>query len=430
MSDRRTFLKQAGLMMALGSPASRPASAAVAASLSGESSESDHRGWKPTWIKQADGKNGWVLRPAQIQFLHHGDGKLPYFDAKFMQFMPFGVQQMDNREIALIGAVNDESKKWPRSQLPAIAFSQDLGNRWTPIKRIDETETCYGRPMLFTDLGGGNLMFQTEAEPAMQYFSHDYGRTWTDRQPLQPASNGEAFNVEGSALVDRDASGRAKRIAVAGYNYPKGRQFPKDPAVAMLRWSEDQGRTWVRETQPDWNWAEKYEGQSYRHGTGEGSLVRAKNGWIVAALRADMPAKFYPYHNDNLMGIGVSVSKDEGKTWTALQMLHHAGRMHTHLIVLPGGQIVLTYIMRQDVEAGRLASYRRGAGAVLSSDNGLTWDMDHRYLLGDFEFADGTPFALACGHQWSALLHDGSVLTVFGHYASKGACLVKWKPRV
>ena len=293
---------------------------------------------------------------------------------------------------------------------------------------IDESDDCYGRPMLFTDLGKGKLMFQTEAQPAMQYFSHEYGRSWSDRRPLQPASNGEVFNIEGSALVDRDANGKAKRIGVVGYNYPKEREFPKDPAVAMLRWSEDDGKTWINETQPNWSWLEEYEGKSYRHGTGEGSIVRARNGWLVTALRTDMSAKFYRYHNDNLMGIGVSVSKDEGKSWTPLQMLHYAGRMHTHLIVLPRGQIVMTYIMRQDIEGGRLVSYRRGAGAVVSYDNGLTWDMAHGYALADFEFADGTPFALACGHQWSALLDDESLLTVFGHYPSKGACLVKWRP--
>lgn len=124
----------------------------------------------------------------------------------------------------------------------------------------------------------------------------------------------------------------------------------------------------------------------------------------------------------------MSLSKDDGKSWSAVKTLFVAGRMHAHLLRIPNGLLVMTYIMRHDIENHRLASYRRGCGAVVSYDNGLTWDMAHRYLLADFEFADGTPFALGCGHQWSALLHDGSVLTAFGHYISKGACLVKWKP--
>ena len=42
-----------------------------------------------------------------------------------MQFIPFGVQQMDNREIALVGALSDDGKKWPQSEKPMITFSQD-----------------------------------------------------------------------------------------------------------------------------------------------------------------------------------------------------------------------------------------------------------------------------------------------------------------
>ena len=168
----------------------------------------DHVGWKPTWIKQADGNGGWLLRPAQIQFLHYGDGKRPYDDHKSIHFIPFGVQQMDTGEIALIGAIdNKDSRGWPHNQKPVIAFSEDRGNTWTPLKMIDESDTCYGRTMVFTYLCKGELTFLTEAEPSVQYFSYDYGRTWPERQPLQPPTHDEISHLwyEGSSLVDRDA---------------------------------------------------------------------------------------------------------------------------------------------------------------------------------------------------------------------------------
>ena len=68
-----------------------------------KTAQGDHQGWKATSIKQSDGKQGWVLRPAQVQFLHYSDGKTPYYDRKFSQLIPFGVAQMDNGEVALIG---------------------------------------------------------------------------------------------------------------------------------------------------------------------------------------------------------------------------------------------------------------------------------------------------------------------------------------
>ena len=48
--------------------------------------------------------------------------------------------------------------------------------------------------------------------------------------------------------------------------------------------------------------------------------------------------------------------------------------------------------------AGRLASYRRGCDAVISHDNGRSWDVDRMY-----------------------------VLTAYGNYKNAGA-LIRWKP--
>ncbi len=42
------------------------------------------------------------------------------------------------------------------------------------------------------------------------------------------------------------------------------------------------------------------------------------------------------------------------------------------------------------------------------------------------ERGQATGLALACGHLYSASLDDGSILTCYGHYISKGGCLIKW----
>jgi hypothetical protein len=48
--------------------------------------------------------------------------------------------------------------------------------------------------------------------------------------------------------------------------------------------------------------------------------------------------------------------------------------------------------------------------------------------LDEFEFSDGKPNALACGHLFSTVLADGSILTTYGHYVAKAAALIRWKP--
>ena len=415
MADRRTFLKQLGAGMLLAAPSlSTPLQAAA------EQDSNESMGWKPHPLKQGDGRGGWIVRPAEYNLLHRRTGRYLF---------PYGLAVMDNGEIALSAAWHNGKSEDVSAWMPVMAFSRDTGRTWTDIQEI---EGGAGRPVLFTYLGKGNLTFQTDlVKPVMQYFSSDYGRTWPERRQLQLLSNGEPFNDEGNALVDRDASGIATSIAQIGYYYEKDKKWPKDPAIGCLRWSSDGGRTWTKEDAPSiWRWQESHDGKTYTRGVSEGSLIRAKNGWLVAALRTDIPARYLEVRNeDSLEGTGISISKDDGKTWSAVHVLYDAGRHHADLRRFPNGDLLMTLIVRDDVQNKELASYRRGCEALISRDNGLNWDVAHKYILDDYEFYDGKNWQNGeCGHLCSAILDDGSVLTTYGKYLTKGASLIRWKP--
>jgi hypothetical protein len=62
-------------------------------------------------------------------------------------------------------------------------------------------------------------------------------------------------------------------------------------------------------------------------------------------------------------------------------VLYDAGRHHPHLLCLANGDLVMTYVVRNDIQDGKLASYRRGCEALVSRDNGLTWDVAGKYVL-------------------------------------------------
>ena len=119
-------------------------------------------------------------------------------------------------------------------------------------------------------------------------YSHDYGRTWSERIPLAKAPDGKDFCSEGNPLVDRDAQGMATRIGWTGQTFPDNFSFDK-AICGCVRWSNDGGRTWENHSWPEaWKWQDTYEGVTYERGCGEGAMVRAANGWIVAAIRTDM----------------------------------------------------------------------------------------------------------------------------------------------
>lgn len=412
LNNRRAFLKKVTTLPAAVQLMSRPRLALQAGSTGSDAApttaNSLSSGWKRHLFKQDDGRGGWIVRTAEIQYLHRKTGG---------SVMPFGVTQMDNGEVIL--AANLEE---PGDQ-PVVAFSPDNGQSWTEFQNI---EGATSRPVMLTYLGKGNLMLICQ-DSFKQCFSGDYGRTWPERRPLLLAPNGEPFHVEGNALVDRGSRGVATRIAAIGWNFGK-LSWPA-PQFCFLRWSNDGGRTWSNETMPKaWRWEEVYKGKSYTCSVNEGSLVRAANGWLVAALRTGLAPKYLDIDYDQWCGTGVSVSKDDGITWSPVRVLYDAGRMHAHLLRLRNGNIVMTYILRQDIESGRLASYRRGCEAIISHDNGLNWDLAHRYILDDWEYADGERYTNACGHVGSALLNDGSILTCYGNYPSHGACLIRWRP--
>ena len=98
-------------------------------------------------------------------------------------------------------------------------------------------------------------------------------------------------------------------------------------------------------------------------------------------------------------------------------MLYDAGRMHPHLLALPDGELVMTVTARHDIRDGRLAGYRRCCDAIISHDNGLTWDPERTFVLDEWKFFDPRDWAFGqCGHIYLTLLDDGRILTVHNNY--------------
>ena len=119
---------------------------------------------------------------------------------------------------------------------------------------------------------------------------------------------------------------------------------------------------------------------------------------------------------DNFAGLGTSVSHDNGRTWSALNLLYDSGRHHPSFVVLPSGDILMAYIVRCGYPVDPEGFPQFGIEAVLSHDHGQTWDMAHRFILDRWS---GT--RIAEDDWWSApqststlLLPDGWLLTAYG----------------
>jgi hypothetical protein len=364
--------------------------------------------WKPHEVRQLNGRRQQKELPAQFQVVTEKWAEIAL--APWMVYMP--------EKDRLLMLANRG-----RPHQAALTFSADRGATWSPPKYL-HTDAA-GKPdtglgVGLTYLGNGKA--QVFSGENSLWFSNDYGETWGDRTVMPLMAKGKVFNMWDPPLVDKDPkTGKVVRLVAAGWRQLRkwGQDIEGVYSQGYLRFSYDEGRTWEEEIKvPQWL------------GFNEVTFMRAKNGHIVAACRSDVPERLERTAMDNYSGMGISISKDNGRTWPEVKMLYEWGRHHPSLLLLPNGDIVMTYLVRRgypNTPDGRSPQF--GIEAVVSHDQGQTWDLDHRYLLtvyaGSTSAKGSEVYKGAPQCTTSVLLPDGSILTAFGmEYRRIG--LVKW----
>jgi hypothetical protein len=270
-----------------------------------------------------------------------------------------------------------------------------------------------------TYLGNGKLIIGLEK----QYWSStDYGQTWAEYAPVPTGSEGKPMYQWDPMLVDAAPNtGKVARLVETRYKQNGTFDTPDYFSQGGIRFSTDEGKTWSKEIDvPQWK------------GANEIVLCRAKNGDWVAACRTDNPQRFLGQVNDQYSGLATSVSIDNGQTWSELNHLYFWGRHHPHMIAMPGGEIVLTYVVRNGYVPDKNGLCRFGIEAVVSHDHGKSWDLDHKYIL-----ASNSSVMSGDRANWGSpqstsnvLLPSGELLTVFGTGVRNVPSQTLWKMEV
>jgi hypothetical protein len=366
-------------------------------------------GWQPHAVRQLNGDAPVVNVPAKLQIVTESMNRavaVPY-----LVYMP-----EKHRLLMLVGC------DYPHVAM--VMSSDDQGSTWSTLKYLHldaQGKPDTGMAVGLTYLGNGKVMVNTGAK---RWVSADWGATWNVLLN-PPASNGCTWSEWDPLLIDKDAkTGKIVRLM----SFCSDNLQPDGHFQGYLRFSADEGATWNGEIKVPEMYA-----------VNEAAFLRAANGDIVAACRTDNPKRFMKKDwLDHYNGLSVSISKDQGKTWSKQNMLYEWGRHHPSMVLLPSGDIVMTYVVRLGYVRTSNDLPQFGVEAVVSHDNGQTWDLDHRYLLHTWVGNRKGPNECQPGPQewWASsqctstvLMPDGSMLTAFGTGYRSQPCPGGFAPR-
>ena len=364
--------------------------------------------WSPHTVRQLNGNEAEIRIPAKMQIVTEPWNRVAA--------VPYIVYMPEKDRVLMVVTCDARRELDPLPLVPYLISSDDRGESWMP-PRLLHTDP-QGQPDAvgvgcgLTYLGGGMVWCyaaprekQSPNEGDSGWLSRDFGETWEGPLRGQPAPNGKPWSTWDPLLVDHDpASGKVVRLADTRYQVV---EYTSNVyrSLAYFLTSDDLGRTWSSVQVPQWESVD------------EVALCRAANGDLVAACRTNMPKRFAG-NIDHYEGLAISLSKDNGRTWSDLNRLYAWGRHHPSMVVLPDGRIVMTYVVRKGYTDTGDGKPQFGVEAVVSRDHGQTWDLDHRYILHAWE---GNQPSSVPNAWWSSsqatssvLLPDGSILTAFG----------------
>jgi hypothetical protein len=304
----------------------------------------------------------------------------------------------------------------------ALIFSYDHGRSWTTPKTIASGPTDFRNPAMgilpdgrivvafvvydnFDSLGNWNVTFETSTHrradidgqrvtidkrtgerapeisrerkelPAglLQIYTDDGGKSWS--LPERITFSGEQ-GLKVAAPFGKMVNLPDGTLLLSYYGYDSENR----PGAAILA-SRDRGRTWTLR-------------KIIARGYNETALCLLPSGKLLAMLRAETEK----------VDLWQSISSDDGITWSIPRRITGDQEHPADVIVLPGGELLLTYGHRH---------FPYGFQCRISKDEGNSWIVPKRFILSADAITND------CGYPSSAVAADGTIVSLYYSIGSR-----------
>ncbi|MDQ0969229.1 hypothetical protein QFZ20_004632 [Flavobacterium sp. W4I14] len=360
--------------------------------------------WPVTTVRISGSK--WNNVNAQLPYLVY----LPETNKLIMQFFTFS------------GILNDQIVEPKTMQI----ISNDAGYTWSERKKFPYSSIVIG----LTNSGNGLLYCFSENLYSTFFKSTDNGDTWQYVQNTTEYFGTALYTWDPVCVINNSAG---QKIIQIGYS-ANGKLGTKDYySQPFIRTSYDTGNTWTKPRKID-----------NLKGYNEINVVQANNGDLVAACRRDPNPIYFTNHEtefDNYGGLAVSISKDEGRTWSLPKKIFEYGRHHPSMLLLNDRRtILMTYAVRVGGALGTSDNFNNssdhypyyGIEAIVSKDNGRTWEVKNRYVLsrwrGNIPTNKLNYFFRSSQSTSTVQMKNGTLLTAYstGRYRVGGKSKLDW----
>lgn len=296
----------------------------------------------------------------------------------------------------------------------AMYMSFNQGKTWTPPIVVNDTYLD-DRDAGIIYMGSGKLLVSWFCHPADIYRNHYYGAITGSAQPMEKGpSTGMLDSTyplipegqrEGGSFVRMSHDygvtwGETVKVPVSAPHGPSlmsdgsllyfGKEMYNEPAAEITKGaigayrSTDGGYTWKYVSE-----LRLPEGLTWGH-FHEPHVIDLGGGRLLGAIRAQGPGVAHEFT------IYTTISNDNGLTWSDMRAVDVSGSP-PHLLKHSSGKIIMAFGRRE---------YPCGERALVSSDNGETWDTE--YILDE-----NRPENSDLGYPATAELPDGSLYTVY-----------------